>query len=47
MVNGTPNSLLKLFLLLRTEKRAESAAAMASFVEVFPTEPLTSTVRGR
>src|SRR3989344_3108630 len=46
MVNGTPNSLLKLFSLLRTRKRDARTDATASFVEVFPTEPVTITMRG-
>ena len=46
MVNGTPNSLLKLFSLLRTRKRVARTSATASFVEVFPTEPVTMTMRG-
>src|SRR3989344_7586127 len=46
-VNGTPNSLLNLFSLLRTKKREDSTVATASFVEVFPTEPVIITMRGR
>src|ERR1035437_1295260 len=46
IVNGTPNSLLKLFSLLRTKRKEESTVNIASLVDVLPTLPVTAIILG-
>src|SRR3989344_5759912 len=46
IVSGTPTSLLKLFSLLRTKNFELKTVKIASFVDVFPTLPVTAIICG-
>jgi hypothetical protein len=47
MVSAVPNSLFKFPRDPRTRRDEPKTAAIASFVEVFPTLPVTATTVGR